>query len=81
MSSARLAGIAHGQRAQDQAVEDREQGRVRADAERERQHGDGRDARIPRALAEAIPQVPRELIHQKVPAHSCLLALILVGKR
>ena len=66
------AGIAHGQRAQDEAVEDREQGRVRADAERERQHGDGREARIPGDLAEAVPQILCELVHQAVPAHSCL---------
>ena len=61
VSSAEAAGIAHGQRAQDQAIEDREQRRVRADAERERQHGDGREAGVPDDLADAVPQIVREL--------------------
>jgi hypothetical protein len=73
------AGIAHRQRPQDQAVEDRKQGRVRADAERERQHGDGREARIPSYLAEAVPEIVCELVHQEVPSHPCLLALVLIA--
>ena len=44
------ARIAHGKRAKDEAVEDREECRVRADPEREGQHGNGREAGIARDL-------------------------------
>ena len=78
-SSARAAGIAHRQRPQDQAVEDREQRRVGADAERERQHDDGREAGISSNLPDAVPEILCELVDQEVPPHPGLLALVLIA--
>src|SRR6185295_19352194 len=73
------AGVADGQGPEDQAVEDREERRVGADAERERHHGDGGKAGTSSKLADAVPQILREFIDDEVPAHPRLLALVLMA--
>ncbi len=51
------AGLRVGQRTQEYRVDDREDGRVAANAERQRQHGDGRKPRLAPQHAETVPQV------------------------
>ena len=50
-------GIAVGQRLEENAVDDAEDGGVGADPERQRDHRDGREARVPGQHAQAVPNV------------------------
>ncbi len=70
--------IADRQRLQQDRVEQREDGRVRADAERERQHRDGRERRMPRERAQRVADIARERIH---PANQPRLARVFDHQR
>jgi hypothetical protein len=52
-----------GQRAQQHAVDDREDGGVGADAQRQRQHRDGGEAGAARELPRPVPQVLPQGVH------------------
>ena len=55
-------GLLHRQGAQEQAVDDGEDRRVRADAERQRQHDHHGEAAVPDERPERIPDIPTDLI-------------------
>src|SRR5687768_16434251 len=71
--------IAYGQGAQHQAVEDREQRCIGANSKCQYQSDDGSEARVPKALPDAISQVLSEFVGQEVPAHPCLLPRPLIA--
>ena len=50
-------GLVEGQRAQEHAIDHAEDGRVRADAERERDDGDQREARVLEEGANRVPEI------------------------
>src|SRR6185436_1864461 len=60
------AWIAKRQPLQQHRVDDREDGRVRADAERKRQHGDEREARRTKAETDGVTDVLKGSVHEAV---------------
>jgi len=74
-----LAGRPDGERPAEHLVEDREDGGVGADAERERQDGDRREAGVSHQQAQAERPVPQELRGPAGEPAAALDALVVLG--
>jgi hypothetical protein len=60
-------GLGIAERAQDDGVHHREDGGVRADTQRQREHGHRRKTWRPQQVAASVPQVANQTIHQRPP--------------
>ncbi len=69
------SGIAERQRLEQHRVDDREDRRVRADAQRERQHRDRREARRAQAQTDGVADVLKDVVHDGIRTESRVIWL------